>query len=83
MAPPDGGYVGSFFETPVASIDFNISSTSKGKSRKNDFNGKNPQTQQERKAIVMKDIRSFFVGSTIVKSSTPFYLKENKIIKID
>ena len=31
MEHPDDGCVGSFVETPVASIDFNISSTSKAK----------------------------------------------------
>ena len=36
MEPPDDGCVGSFVETPVASVDFNITSTSKGKSRRND-----------------------------------------------
>ena len=37
----DGG-VGAFFETPVASIDFNIPSTSKSKGRRKDSNGKDP-----------------------------------------
>ena len=40
MEHPDDGCVGSFVETPVASIDFNIPSTSKGKGRRKDFKGK-------------------------------------------
>ena len=31
----------------------------------------------------MKDIRSFFGGSTIVKLSSPLNSKEKKVIKID
>ena len=68
MEHPDDGCVGSFVETPVASIDFNIPSTSKGKDQRNDSKGKNPQKQKERKDVVTKDIRSFFRGSTIAKS---------------
>ena len=80
---PDDGCVGSFVETPVASIDFNIPSTSKGKGRGKDSKGKVPQKEKERKDVVRKDIRSFFGGSTIVKSSSPLNSKENKVIKID
>ena len=40
MVLPDDGCVGSFVETPVASIDFNIPSTSKGKGKRNDSKGK-------------------------------------------
>ena len=83
IEPPDDGCVGSSVETQVASIDFNISSTSNGKVRRNDSKGKNPQKQKERKDVVTKDIRSFFGGSTIVKSSGPLNSKEKKIIRID
>ena len=85
MVLPDDGCVGSFVETPVASIDFNIPSTSKGKGKRNDSKGKNPQKQKERKDVVTKDIRSFFGGSTIVKwkSNGPLNSEEKKIIKID
>ena len=68
MKPPDNGCFGSFAETPVASIEFTIPSTSKGKCRRNGSKGENPQKQKERKDVVTKDIRSFFRGSTIVKS---------------
>ena len=44
---------------------------------------KNPQKQKERKHVVTKDIRSFFGGSTIIKSSGPLNSKEKKIFKID
>ena len=56
MAPPDDGCVGSFVETPVASIDFNIPSTSKDKGRSKDSKGKGPQKQKERKDVVMKEM---------------------------
>ena len=84
MELPDDGCVGSFVETPVASIDFNIPSTSKGKDQRNDSKGKNPQKQKERKDVVTKDVRSFFGGSIIVKSKSngPLNSKEKKI-KID
>ena len=36
METPDDGCVGSFDETPVTSIEFNIPSTSKGKGRRSD-----------------------------------------------
>ena len=83
MEPPDDDCLGSFVETPVASIDFDVPSISKGKGRRNDFKGKNPQKQKERHDVVTKDIRSFFGGSTIVKSSGQLNSKEKKIIKID
>ena len=41
------------------------------------------KNQKERKDAVTRDIRSFFGGSTIVKSSVPLNSKEKKIIKID
>ena len=75
--------VGSFVETPVASTDFNIPSTSKDKARRNDSKGRNPQKQKEGKDVVTKGIRSFFGGSTIAKSSDPLNSKEKKIIEID
>ena len=56
MEHPDDGCVGSFVETPVASIDFNIPSTSKGKGRSKDSKGKGPQKQKERKDVVMKEM---------------------------
>ena len=65
MEPP---CVGSFVEIPVASFDFNIPSTSKGKGRRKDSKGEDPQKQKGRKDVVMKDISSFFGGSTIVKT---------------
>ena len=40
MKPPGNGCVGSFAETPVASIEFTIPSTSKGKCRRNGSKGK-------------------------------------------
>ena len=83
MEPPDDGCVGSFVEAKLASIDLNISSTSKGTGRRNNFKGKNPQNQKERKDVVTKDIRNFSGGSTIVKLSGPLNSKEKKIIKID
>ena len=79
--PPDDGCVGSFIETPVASIDFNIPSTSKGQS--NDSKVKNQQKHKEKKDNVKKDIRSFLGGSSIVKSSGPLNSKEKKIVQID
>ena len=84
MELPDDGCVGSFVETPVASIDFNIPSTSKGKDQRNDSKGKNPQKQKERKDVVTKDVKNFFRGSIIVKSKSngPLNSKEKKI-KID
>ena len=58
--------------TPIASIDFNIPSTFKEKGRRNGSKiKKNPQKEKERKDAVTKDIRNFFGGSTIVKSSGP------------
>ena len=42
-----------------------------------------PQKQKERKHVVVKNIRSFFGGSTIVRSNSPLYSKEKKVIKID
>lgn len=80
MEPPDDDSVCTFAETPVATIDFKIPSTSKGKGRKNDSEGKNPQMQKEKRNIVTKDIGSFFGGS---KSSGPLNSKENIITKID
>ena len=77
MEPPDDGCVGSFVETPVASIDFNIPSTSKGKVRRSYSKGKNPQKKKERKNVVTKDIQN------AQKSSGPLDSKEKKIIKID
>ena len=59
--------VGSFVEIPVASFDFNIPSTSKGKGQRKDSTGEDPQKQKGRKDVVMKDIGSFFGGSTVVK----------------
>ena len=44
---------------------------------------KNPQKQKERKDAGTQDIRSFFEGATIIKSSGLLNSKENKIIKID
>ena len=41
------------------------------------------KNQKERKDAVTRNIRSFFGGSTIVKSSVPLNSKEKKIIKID
>ena len=79
--PPDDSCVGSFIETPVASIDFNIPSTSKGQS--NDSKVKNQQQHKEKKDNVKKDIRSFLGGSSIVKSSGPLNSKEKKIVQID
>ena len=73
MKAPDGGCVGSFVETPVASIDFNIPSTSKGKVQRNDCKVKNPPKQ--RKDLVTKDIRSFSGGSSSLKSSGPLNSK--------
>ena len=81
--PPDDGCVGSFIETPVASIDFNIPSTSKGKGQSNDSKVKNQQKHKEKKDNVKKDIRSFLGGSSIVKSSGPLNSKEKKIVQID
>ena len=49
MEPPDDDWVGSFAETPVASIDFKIPSTYKGKDRRNNSKGKNPPKQKGRK----------------------------------
>ena len=82
MEPPDDGCVGSFIETPVASTDFSIPSTSKGKGQRNDSKGKNQQKQKERKDFVTKNIRRLFGGSAIVKSSGPLNSKETKIIRI-
>ena len=65
-------HVGFFVETPLASIDFNIPSTSKGKGRRSDSKGKNPKKQKERKDVVTKYIRSLFRGPTSVKSSGSF-----------
>ena len=48
MESPYDDCVGSFVEAPVASTDFNIPSTSKGKGRRNDSKGKNPQKEKER-----------------------------------
>ena len=59
MEPPDDRCVSSFVETPVASVYFNIPSTSK------DSKGKDMQNQKKRKDIVMKDIRSFFFSFSI------------------
>ena len=70
------GCVGSFVETPVTSIDFDIPFTSKGKGRRKDSKGKDLQKQKERKSVVIKDIRSFSGGSTTVKSSSPLNSKE-------
>ena len=56
MEPPDDDWVGSFAETPVASIDFNIPSTYKGKDRRNNSKGKNPPKQKERKDNVKVDL---------------------------
>ena len=64
MARPNDGCVDFFVEAPVASIDFNILSTSKGKGRRSGSKGKNPQKQKERRDLILKDIRSFFGGST-------------------
>ena len=76
MEPPDNGCVGSFVETPVTSIDFDIPFTSKGKGRRKDSKGKDLQKQKEQKSVVIKDIRSFSGGSTTVKSSSPLNSKE-------
>ena len=83
MEPPDGGCVGSFVETPVASNDFNNPSTSKGKVQRNDYKEKYLQKQKERKDVVKKDIRSFFGWSTIVKSSGHLIQKKSKYFKVD
>ena len=83
IEPPDGGWVGSFVETPVASIDFNIPSTSKGKGQRNNFKKKNPQKLKEIKDNVKNDIRGIFGGSTIVKSGGSVNSKEKKIVKVD
>ena len=58
MEPPNDGCVGSFVVKPVASIDFNIPSTSKDKGRRNDSKGKIPQKQKEGKDVVTKGIES-------------------------
>ena len=47
IEPSDDGCVGSFVETPVASIDFNIPSTSKGKGLRKDSKGKDPQRKEK------------------------------------
>ena len=60
MEPSDVGCVGSFVETPFASIDFNISSASKGKGWRKNSKGQHPQEQKERKDVVTKYIRKFF-----------------------
>ena len=82
MEPPDDGRVGTFAETPVVSIDFNIPSTSRGKDRRNDSKGKSLKKQKERGNIVTKNIRNFFRGSTVAKLIDPLNSKEKKIIKI-
>ena len=83
IEPPDDGWVGSFVETPVASTDFNIPSTSKGKGQRNNFKEKNPQKLKEIKDNVKNDIRGIFGGSTIVKSGGSVNSKEKKIVKVD
>ena len=75
---PDDSCVGSFAETPFASIDFNIPSASKSKGQRKRSKGKNWQKQMERKNVVTKDIRSFFGGLTIVKLSGQLNSKKKK-----
>ena len=54
---------------------------SKARSKKQ-FQGEKLQNEKERKYVFTKEIRSFFGGPTIVKSSSP-HSKEKKLIKID
>ena len=51
MQPPDDGCVGSFVATPIASINFNIPSTSKEKGRKNDSKGKKSAKAKGKKIV--------------------------------
>ena len=47
----DDGCVGSFIETPVASIDFNIPSTSKVKGPRNNSEGKSSKSSGKEKML--------------------------------
>ena len=47
----DDGCVGSFIETPVASIDFNIPSTSKAKGPRNNSKGKSHKSSGKEKML--------------------------------
>ena len=60
MEPPNDGCVGSFVVKPVASIDFNIPSTSKDKGRFR--KSKRKEKMLSRRALSLQ-------GSAIVKSS--------------
>ena len=60
MEPPDDGRIGTFAETPVVSIDFNIPSTSRGKDRRNDSKGKKPEKAKRKRKYCHEKHQKFF-----------------------
>ena len=56
IEPRDDGCVGSFIETPVASIDSNISSTSKGKGPRNNSKGKSHKSSGKEKMLSQRTL---------------------------